>query len=37
MSNAGLGDVRFVLMIVSAFLMGLFATLATAGLVPHIG
>lgn len=33
MSNAGLGDVRFVLMVVLAFLMGLYATLATAGFV----
>jgi hypothetical protein len=34
MYNAGAPDIRFIALLAGAFLMGLFGTLATAGLAP---
>ena len=37
MPRASLSDVRFVLMVIGAFLLGLFGTLASAGAFLHRG
>ncbi|HEX2035284.1 MAG TPA: hypothetical protein VHS99_13970 [Chloroflexota bacterium] len=37
MHNVGAGDLRFVAMLIAAFLFGLFGTLASAALLPFRG